>query len=69
MLLGEAEFHLFIDGLLLGQYLRFEVRDVSVALFLVDPGHEVGGEVDDLLQLLGFELFTRLGAHQQVGQP
>jgi hypothetical protein len=40
-----------------------------VALVLVDPGDQVGGEVDDLLQLLGLELFLRLEAGQQVGQP
>src|SRR3546814_8449580 len=36
---------------------------------LVDPGHEVGGEVDDLLELLGLQLLTGLGAHEQVGEP
>ena len=40
-----------------------------MALVLVDPRHQVGGEVDDLLQLLGLELFLRLDAGQQVGQP
>src|SRR5207302_8580869 len=29
----------------------------------------VGGEVDDLLELLGLQLFTSLGTHEQVGQP
>src|SRR5205085_3757802 len=28
-----------------------------------------GGEVDGLLELLGLQLLTGLGAHQQVGQP
>jgi hypothetical protein len=27
-----------------------------MALLLVDPGDQVGGEVDDLLELLGLEL-------------
>ena len=40
-----------------------------VALLLVDPGDEVGGEVDDLLELLGLQLLTGLDAGQQVGQP
>ena len=42
---------------------------VGVAPLVVDPGDEVGGEVDDLLELLGLELLTGLGAHEQVGQP
>src|SRR5690606_13562543 len=46
-----------------------EVRAVLVAALLVDPGDEVGGEVDDLLELLGLQLLTGLGAHEQVGQP
>ena len=40
-----------------------------MALVVVDPGHQVGGEVDDLLELLGLELFLRLDAGQQVGEP
>ena len=55
-------------GDLLGQ-LGLEVGQVLVALLLVDPGDQVGGEVDDLLQLLGLQLLTGLGAHEQVGQP
>ena len=55
-------------GQLLGQ-LGLEVGQLQVALLLVDPGDQVGGEVDDLLQLLGLELLTGLGAHEQVGQP
>ena len=53
---------------LLGQ-LGLEVGQIGVALFLVDEGDQVGREVDDLLQLLGLELLTGLGAHEQVGQP
>ena len=53
---------------LLGQ-LGLEVGQVGVALVLVDPGDQVGGEVDDLLELLGLQLLTGLGAHEQVGQP
>ena len=55
-------------GDLLGQ-LGLEVRQVLVALVLVDPGDQVGGEVDDLLQLLGLQLLAGLGAHEEVGQP
>jgi len=50
-------------------HLGLEGREVLVALRLVDPGDQVGGEVDDLLQLLGLQLLTGLGAHEQVGQP
>ena len=49
--------------------LGLEVGQVLVALGLVDPGDQVGGEVDDLLQLLGLQLLAGLGAHEQVGQP
>ena len=49
--------------------LRLELGQVLVALGLVDPGDQVGGEVDDLLELLGLQLLTGLGAHEQVGQP
>ena len=40
-----------------------------MATVLVDPGDQVGGEVDDLLELLGLQLFLRLDAGEQVGQP
>ena len=47
---------------------RGSARSV-VALVVVDPGDQVGGEVDDLLELLGLQLLTGLDAGQQVGQP
>ena len=53
---------------LFGQ-LGLEGRQVLVALLVVDPGDQVGGEVDDLLELLGLQLLTGLGAHEQVRQP
>jgi hypothetical protein len=40
-----------------------------VALVLVDPGDQVGGEVDDLLELLGLQLLLRLDAGEEVGEP
>ena len=65
----DVEVALALDvGDLLG-HLGFEGGEVLVALLLVDPGDQVGGEVDDLLQLLGLELLAGLGAHEQVGQP
>ena len=67
--LGQTELALLFDGVLLLEHLGFEVGEVLVALLLVDPGHEAGGEVDDLLELLGLELLAGLGAHEQVGQP
>src|SRR5205814_8209846 len=51
------------------EHLALEVREVLVALLLVDERDEVGREVDDLLELLGLQLLTGLGAHEQVGQP
>ena len=65
----ELDVALFFDGLTLDHDLLFEVRQIFVALFDVDPGDQVGREVDDLLELLGLQLFTGLGAHEQVGQP
>ena len=35
----------------------------------IDPGDQVGCEVDDLLELLGLELFFGLDAGEQVCQP
>ncbi len=65
----DVEVALALDvGDLLG-HLGFEGGEVLVALLVVDPGDQVGGEVDDLLQLLGLELLAGLGAHEQVGQP
>ena len=49
--------------------LALEGRQVLVAALVVDPGDQVGGEVDDLLQLLGLQLLTGFGAHEQVRQP
>jgi len=40
----------------LAQQLGLEAREVVVPLLLVDLGDEVGGEVDDLLELLGLQL-------------
>ena len=60
---------LLLDGeALLGQ-LGLQLRKILVTLVLVHPHDQVGREVDDLLQLLGLELLTGLGAHEQVGQP
>ena len=65
----DVEVALLLDvGDLLG-HLVLERRQISVALLLVDPGDQVGGEVDDLLELLGLELLAGLGAHEQVGEP
>ena len=49
--------------------LRLELRQVLVPLGLVDPGDQVGGEVDDLLELLGLQLLAGFRAHEQVGEP
>jgi hypothetical protein len=65
----ELDVALFFDGLALDHDLLFEVRQLFVALFDVDPRDQVGREVDDLFELLGLELFTGLGAHEEIGQP
>ena len=65
----DLELELLLDLPALLEVLGLQVGEVLVTLVLVDPGDEVGGEVDDLLQLLGLELFLRLDAGQQVGQP
>ena len=44
-------------------------RQSGVTSFHVHEGDHVGGEVDDLLELFGLELFLRAGAHEEVGQP
>ena len=69
----EAALGLEVAGALdladLGGELGLEVGQVRVAALLVHVGDEVGGEVDDLLELLGLQLLTGLGAHEQVGEP
>ena len=49
--------------------LLLEHGQVLVAALVVHPGDQVGGEVDDLLQLLGLQLLAGLGAHEEIGQP
>ena len=65
----DRQLELLLDRVALLEVLVLQVRQVLVALVLVDPRHQVGGEVDDLLQLLGLELLLRLDAGEQVGQP
>ena len=65
----DGEFHLLHDRVALFEVLGFEVREVLVAALFVDPAHEMGGEVDDLLEHLGLELFLRLDAGEEVGEP
>ncbi len=60
---------LLFDLLTLTDDLGLDVRQIGVALLFVDPGDQVGGEVDDLLELLGLQLLAHLGAHEEVGQP
>ena len=67
--LVDVEVALLLDLAELFEQFGLEGGLVDVALVLVDPGHEVGHEVDDLLELLGLELFTCLGAHEQVREP
>ena len=36
---------------------------------VVNPSNKVGGEVDDLLELLCLDLFTSFGTHEEVRKP
>ena len=65
----DGELDLLADRVELLEQLGLEVGQVVVAALVVDPGDQVGGEVDDLLELLGLQLLTGLDAGQQVGQP
>ena len=65
----DGELDLLAHGVELFEELVLEVLLVLVALVGVDPGDEVGGEVDDLLELLGLELLTGLDAGEEVGEP
>ncbi len=66
---GETAVALLVDGRALLLQLGLERGEVLVAALLVDRHDHVGSEVDDLFELLGLELLTGLGAHQQVCQP
>ncbi|CAB4993013.1 unannotated protein [freshwater metagenome] len=66
---GELKLAVLLDGLALERNFLLEVGEVLVALLVVDPGHDVRREVDDLLELLGLQLLAGLGAHEQVGEP
>src|SRR6185295_16955083 len=65
----DRDVELLADGVALFDVLGFEVGQVLVTGILVDPRDEVGREVDDLLELLGLQLFLRLDAGEEIGQP
>src|SRR5690606_19426860 len=67
--LGQRELAVLLDRLALADEVGLEAGQVLLALLLVDPGDEVRGEVDDLLELLGLQLLTGLDAREQVGEP
>lgn len=60
--LVEVDVTLIGDGLLLDLDLRLERGELVVAQFVVDGGDHVGGEVDDLLEILRRQV-------EQVAQP
>ncbi len=64
-----GDLHLLADGVELFEQLVFEVLLILVTLVDINPGDQVGREVDDLFQLLGLQLFTWLDAGEEVGQP
>src|SRR5690606_36961003 len=67
--LGDLELALLLDGLALGEHLGLDVGQLLVELVVIDPGDQVRREVDDLLELLGLQLLTGLGAREEVRQP
>ena len=67
--LVDFELQLLLDDVALFEVLGFEVLEGFVAAVLVDPADEVRREVDDLLEHLGLELFLRLDAGEEVGEP
>ena len=69
MATGQLDVLLGHDDVALGEHLGLEGRDVGLTTFVVDPGDQVRREVDDLLELLGLELFLRGGAHEEIGEP
>ena len=66
---SELEFHFLLEFLTLSQHFGFEVGKIGIASFFVDRGDEVRGEVDDLFELLGLQLFASFGSHEEVGEP
>ena len=64
---GDLEF--FVDRVDLFEVLGFEVGERLVTAVFVDPAHEVGSEVDDLLEHLRLELLFRLDAGEEVREP
>ena len=63
------ELALLLDGVALAEHVGLEAGQVGLAAIDVDPGDQVGGEVDDLLELLGLEFLLRLDAGEEVGEP
>ena len=65
----EFELALLLDRIALAQHVGLEALEVLVAPIDVDPGDEIGREVDDLLELLRLQLLLGLDAREEVGQP
>ena len=66
---SEVELHVLVDRFALADDLGLQGREIGVAALFVDGDNEVGRKVDDLLKLLGLELFLGLGAHEEIGEP
>ena len=66
---SEIELHVLVDGLTLTDNLGLQRSEILVTALLVNRNDKVGSKVDDLLELLGLELFLGLGAHEEVGEP
>ena len=66
---SKVKLHVLVDRFAFADDFGLERRKVLVATLFIDGDDEVGGEVDHLFELLGLELFLRLGAHQEVRKP
>ena len=66
---SEVELHVLVDRFALADDLGLQRREIGVAALFVDRDNKVGRKVDDLLKLLGLELFLGLGAHEEIGEP
>ncbi|CAB4592582.1 unannotated protein [freshwater metagenome] len=69
MTLVELETKVLLDEVLLGEHVLLECREIGMATLVVNPSNKVGGEVDDLFELLGLDLFTSFRAHEEVREP
>ena len=69
MTLIEFETKVLFNEVLLGQHVLLECLEIGMTTLVVNPGNQVSGEVNDLFKLLGLDLFTSFGTHEEVRKP